>query len=95
MSESIDYGGITTEEAGIALSEALKQVREDPYFQLVILPMMEERIRYDNSWRGKLFPYSPLDRLKRDRLIMKIAIYVLLGLIVGLLILDVLLITTA
>lgn len=36
----IDYGGIPTEEAGIALSEALKQVQKDPYFQSIILPMM-------------------------------------------------------
>jgi len=88
-----DFGGITTEEASTALSEALKQVQEDPCYKYTILPMMEKRIRYDESWRGKLFPYSPLDRLKRDMLIMKIELVLLIGLLVGLLILDVSLIT--
>ncbi len=90
-----NFGGITAEEAGIALSEVLSKVQEDPYYKYFILPMMEERIRYDESWRGKLFPYSPLDGLKRDMLIMKIAICLISGLIVGLLIMGASLISLA
>lgn len=95
MTETLNNGGLTTEEAGQALSEALKQMHDDPYFQLFILPMMEERIRYSESWRGKLFPYSPLGRIKRDVLIWKIAFFFCIGVLIGLLILDLLLITMA
>jgi len=55
MVENLDFGGLTTEEAGIALIETLKQVQKDPYFQLIILPMMEARIRYDESEKNETF----------------------------------------
>jgi hypothetical protein len=84
----ISFGGTTTEEAGKALSEVLAKVQEDPYYKYVILPMMEERIRYDESWRGKLFPYSPLDRIKREILVWKIVFFFCIGVLIGLLILD-------
>jgi len=88
MNEIGNFGGITTEEAGKALKEVLTKVQEDPYYQSVILPLMEARIRYDESWRGKLFPYSPVDRLKREILIIKIAFFFCIGVLIGLLILD-------
>jgi len=82
-----NFGGITTEEAGNALKEVLAKVQDDPYYQYMILPMMEERIRYDESWRGKLFPHSPVDRLKREVLILKICSFFCIGVSIGLLIL--------
>ncbi|MCE5226967.1 MAG: hypothetical protein LLG05_14070, partial [Porphyromonadaceae bacterium] len=86
--EISNFGGITTEEAGNALREVLTKVQEDPYYQSVILPMMEARIRYDESWRGKLFPYSPVDRLKREILVWKIVFFFCVSVLIGLLILD-------
>lgn len=86
--DTINLGGITTEEAGKALKKVLTQVQEDPYYQSVILPMMEERIRYDESWRGKLFPYSRVDRFKREILVMKIAFFFCISVLIVLLILD-------
>jgi len=94
MEDVNNFGGITTEKAGNALREALKQVQEDPYYQLMIFPMMGARIRYDESWRGKLFPYSPLDRLKREILILKIISFGCIGLAIILLFVNTSLITT-
>jgi len=88
MEEINQFGGITTEEAGKTLRDALKQVQDDPYYQSIILPMMEARIRYDESWRGKLFPYSPLDRLNIEILILKISFFLCICLIIGLIFLD-------
>lgn len=88
MEDVNNFGGITTEEAGNALREALKQVQDDPYYQLMILPMMEARIRYDESWRGKLFPCTPLDRINREILILKISFFLCICLIIGLIFLD-------
>ncbi len=88
MAQTNNFGGITTEEASKAISETLIKVQDDPAFKCIILPMMKQRIRYADSLKGKLFPYSPVDRLKREILIMKIAFFMCIILGLGLLILN-------
>ncbi len=59
--------------------------------------MMEQRIKYDNSLRGKLLPYSPVDRLNREILIAKIMYFFFLSVtivsLIVLLIIEISLIT--
>lgn len=69
---------MTMEQAAEGIRMYCEIMNEDPYYKMFIRPLMEERIRYSNSWRGKLIPWSSYDRFKRKMLISKIVFLVCL-----------------